>query len=162
MINKKAQIAPFLMGKIMKICKKCNIEKSKDEFYVNNALKDKLTSRCRSCIDTINRQKVLENPEEIKRRQKIKDLRGRYNLSIDRYEEMMLEQNGCCGICNKEKKLVVDHCHNTKKVRMLLCSTCNIKVGILEDDPAEYKMLIEYIERFKFGAFFNGRKEPRP
>jgi len=72
-------------------------------------------------------------------------LRRRYGITIDRYNAMLAEQNGCCAICGKNEAneirgkivaLAVDHDHATGLVRALLCSACNTALGLLNDDPA--------------------------
>jgi DNA-binding sugar fermentation-stimulating protein len=34
-----------------------------------------------------------------------------------------------------KKKLVIDHCHNTGKVRKLLCTNCNVAIGMFKENP---------------------------
>ncbi len=59
------------------------------------------------------------------------------------YKRMLEGQNGVCKICKKvnnrmnyktgkPERLVVDHDHETKKVRGLLCHKCNLAVGMYE------------------------------
>ena len=38
--------------------------------------------------------------------------------------------------------LIIDHCHNSGKVRGLLCNDCNVLLGKLKDD-------VEFIDRIK-------------
>lgn len=62
----------------------------------------------------------------------------RYGISTEEYEELLKQQYGCCAICSLhisafKTRLAVDHDHNTGKVRGLLCTTCNVKLGIIED-----------------------------
>ena len=46
---------------------------------------------------------------------------------------MFDSQNGKCAICDKEpNKLVVDHCHDSGKIRGLLCHSCNRSISIFE------------------------------
>ena len=69
---------------------------------------------------------------------KAKSLYDTYKIFPSDYYAMMLNQNFCCGICGKEPKefkFVVDHNHNTGKVRALLCNRCNIVLGMLESTP---------------------------
>jgi hypothetical protein len=72
----------------------------------------------------------------------------RYNITADEYWQMFEEQNGVCKVCNEEpgdKKLAVDHCHDTGEVRGLLCSRCNTALGLLREDKNIMKSLMEYI-----------------
>jgi hypothetical protein len=72
-------------------------------------------------------------------------LKRHYGISIDRYNEMLVEQDGCCAICKKAEhneikgkiiSLAVDHDHSTGAVRALLCGDCNRALGLFRDDPA--------------------------
>lgn len=56
----------------------------------------------------------------------------RYGLSTLQVDAMVAEQRGKCLICNKKKKLVVDHCHKTGKIRGMLCASCNLHLGLYE------------------------------
>lgn len=61
-----------------------------------------------------------------------------YGITVEHYDEMFKKQNGCCAICKEPKlldrNLAVDHCHNSKKVRGLLCQGCNMGLGFFKDD----------------------------
>ena len=88
------------------------------------------------------------NPEENRARQ----LKHRYGITIEEYDKMLISQNNGCAICGKEtaynsgeKRLHVDHCHITGKVRGLLCSQCNTTLGHLES--LGIKNFIEYMEK---------------
>lgn len=72
-------------------------------------------------------------------------------LTIERYEEMISEQNGCCGICGEfrlpeQRVLVVDHNHNTGKIRGLLCHPCNMGIGQLKDSIDVLRRAVLYLE----------------
>jgi len=54
------------------------------------------------------------------------------------YDRLYQVQQGLCAICQRHQStfsraLCVDHNHQTKKVRGLLCIDCNRKLAILED-----------------------------
>jgi len=69
-----------------------------------------------------------------------------YGITLEEYNRMYSLQNGSCGICfNKTKKLYVDHCHSTGKVRKLLCNRCNVAVGFMEDKNI-VKAINDYLE----------------
>jgi len=65
----------------------------------------------------------------------------RYKITKQQYEAKAKQQNGVCAICGcpqpetnkKTNKLTVDHNHKTGKVRGLLCTKCNLKLGCIED-----------------------------
>jgi len=64
----------------------------------------------------------------------------KYGITVADYEAMLTKQNGCCCICGKDraspsgrhKHFSVDHCHATGRVRGLLCTGCNAKLGWFE------------------------------
>ena len=44
------------------------------------------------------------------------------------------------------KRLAVDHCHKTGKIRGLLCSTCNLMIGNAYDNPEILRSGANYLE----------------
>ncbi len=68
---------------------------------------------------------------------------------------MFAQQEHRCAICNiperyaPNKRLVVDHDHKTKKVRALLCNSCNVLLGAAYDSPAVLEKAISYLRAFK-------------
>jgi len=85
--------------------------------------------------------------------QKQSHLLRTYGISLDDWNRMFEEQNGCCMICKRHsmeisRKLVVDHCHRTMKVRALLCQSCNNILGRVNDDVFILKDFIHYLEKF--------------
>lgn len=76
-----------------------------------------------------------------------------YGLGAAEYEAMLLEQNNACAICETEewggKHGVphVDHCHDTKKVRGLLCDSCNAGLGRFKDRADVLRRAAAYLER---------------
>ena len=83
-------------------------------------------------------------------------LKYKYGITEKQYDEMLEIQNFRCAICKSAhtkssaaKKLVVDHCHTTNKVRGLLCSSCNKAIGLFEDSTEFLNQAIEYLRRNK-------------
>lgn len=85
--------------------------------------------------------------------------RSKYGITMLDYKHMLEAQNGTCQICKlpptslgrtgKPKLLAVDHCHTTRKVRGLLCQTCNLGLGGFEDNIPRIQAAIDYINRSK-------------
>jgi hypothetical protein len=83
-------------------------------------------------------------------------LEKEYGISIAEYREMLQMQDGRCGLCGADspgkqtgtdKKMYVDHDHQSGKVRGLLCSRCNVGLGMFRDDPELMRRAAEYIEK---------------
>lgn len=118
-------------------------QKSKEahkRWVVNNLEKYKATTnRCK-------KEWALAHPE------KMKEYRRKYTISKygrepqprikkakkpDIYVYLFDKQNGICAICGSppsDKRLAVDHCHTTGKIRGLLCSSCNCALGLFKDN----------------------------
>lgn len=54
-------------------------------------------------------------------------------------------QGGKCLICRRSAKLVIDHCHETGRVRGLICSPCNTHVGWIESVPGFHQRVETYL-----------------
>lgn len=62
------------------------------------------------------------------------------------YIEMLELQHGLCAICSEKMvQPAVDHCHATKRVRGLLCRSCNVGLGFFKDDPERLRRAIDYL-----------------
>ena len=78
-----------------------------------------------------------------------------YGITLEQFEEMRTLQNCSCAICgkhesqNKNKKLFVDHDHDTGKVRELLCHGCNTGIGLLQDDVELLQKALDYLIKHK-------------
>lgn len=80
-----------------------------------------------------------------------------YGISLAEYNVLYSEQGNVCAICKQPEtktnkktgtiyKLAVDHCHDTKKVRGLLCHKCNVALGLFSDSVYLLNNAMEYLE----------------
>lgn len=75
---------------------------------------------------------------------------GRYGLTIEQFNQTLDDQGGGCAACGGEsgkRPFQVDHCHQTGRIRGLLCGNCNSALGHAKDDAARLRALIRYLER---------------
>jgi hypothetical protein len=66
-----------------------------------------------------------------------------YGLSEEEHLKMLIQQDHRCAICRKPetskdqsgnvRKLAIDHCHEIGITRGLLCSKCNLALGLFQD-----------------------------
>lgn len=64
-------------------------------------------------------------------------LRVDYGITVEQYDAMLAEQGNACPICTRSfederVRPVVDHCHDTGRVRGILCNGCNLHLGWTE------------------------------
>ena len=121
----------------MKTCNACLSELDNNMFYKDRCQPDGYKHKCKKCYGEY--RKNLESKSEkardgVLRRNKINRVAKRFKISTCEYDSYFTDANGC-GICgNTDKKMVLDHCHTTGKVRGVLCENCNFAIGHLNDD----------------------------
>ena len=75
-----------------------------------------------------------------------KHIKEKYGLTGDSYRLLLSAQGGGCAICRRnEGKLTVDHCHDTGKVRGILCQRCNTGLGHFRDSPELLREACNYL-----------------
>lgn len=122
------------------MCCGCNMFRPLSSFH-GSIEKNTLSSRCRDCISA-------------------NFLRYRYNISLSDFIELRELQKDACKICGchleinknsslRSKKVAVDHCHRTGRVRGLLCFACNTGLGHFRDDLTLLESAIAYLSASK-------------
>jgi hypothetical protein len=94
-----------------------------------------------------NKKRVKEYQKEYRAHnkfEKYRKIKEKYGLSKEDYEYLLEIQDYCCAICKKEKDLCIDHCHQTGRIRGLLCRRCNSVLGQF-DNKDLYKATMEYL-----------------
>jgi hypothetical protein len=154
------------IGPKSRMCKKCGISKSSDEFYKPSAsIKNgktylpKFRAVCKTCTQEHFKKWVSDHPERSKEIQKSIRLKETYGMSIEEHDAIMKSQDRRCAICGNEettkhnsgniRALAVDHCHETGKIRGLLCNMCNLGIGKFKEDPTLLRAAADYIEKYR-------------
>ena len=143
----------------MKECTTCKTEKPFTDFYRSKNYNGGYGYRCKSC-DTIARKEYeARHPKRVKGSHRRANMLNKYGLTVERYDEMWAEQSGKCVICsvgmvnihtdgdskNKSNTANIDHCHDTGKVRGILCATCNKGLGLFYDRVDLLENAINYL-----------------
>lgn len=149
----------LIMPKKTKKCKKCNQEKDISDFYKDKHKKSGYCSQCKNCRKNYYKNLKLKSPEKLKQWQddwrknnlekshkntKNGKLKYKYKINDEIFSKLENQQKNLCAVCGLPeiaktpqgniRPLSVDHNHNTKQVRGLLCSKCNLALGLLKVD----------------------------
>jgi hypothetical protein len=123
-------------------CSYCKETKPFTEFGIDVNTAHGYTSRCKKCLKSIRTKNVVH----INKLTKIK----RYNLKPEDW--VLYENSTRCKICgvefNKNDRKTekhIDHNHNTKLFRGVLCQSCNFGLGLFNDDLSKLKAAIKYL-----------------
>lgn len=81
------------------------------------------------------RQHTPEQREEERRRHRAYKLAQNYGLTPEDFRRMLTECDNKCQVCGEPGRLNVDHCHETHRVRGILCVRCNTGIGSFRDEP---------------------------
>lgn len=145
-------------------CRHCKKFLEPELFYETNSVK-KRSRRCSDCTKLKSQEyrNRLTVTEKLSRSKKFKDWRinhpdkpterriKRYGASLLWYKNKEMEQNHSCAICLKSfedftRKPCIDHNHQTGVIRGLLCSRCNIFIGMIETGSVE--KALKYLEKY--------------
>ena len=95
-------------------------------------------------------KKDARDPERNRVKERRRTLR-RYGLTQLDWDALVATQAGRCAICRTDtpggrgELWHIDHCHDTGRVRGLLCHNCNVGIGNFRDDPTLLARAIEYL-----------------
>jgi len=109
-----------------KVCSICLHRKPIGEFHRK---KETVVAGCKACLSIYTRAR-------------------RYGVSFDEMAAMI--GSGTCDSCGDPVAglgLHIDHCHDTGKVRGVLCGPCNTALGCVRDDVERLRHLVAYLTR---------------
>jgi hypothetical protein len=136
-------------------CRTCCNDINKENYYKDI---EKSRKRVREYYKE-NRQKLIvksrewreRNPQRAKQHLRKAHLKP-YGITPEEFDLLLSKQKGVCAICNRTvvstreyPTLVVDHDHQTNKIRGLLCRACNIGLGHFEDNVLYLQAAIRYL-----------------
>lgn len=151
-----------------KTCPKCKIEKPFSDYPKSKYGRHGIATYCLPCSaeivrarratpegQAVHRAASKRWREANKERHKDNNARWRYGVDHGTYDTMLAAQNGKCAICQTTdpgKGLIrfhIDHCHNSRQVRGLLCDQCNHGLGHFRDNTELLANAINYLNLSK-------------
>ncbi|MFF0462159.1 endonuclease VII domain-containing protein [Streptomyces mexicanus] len=114
-----------------KFCRTCGEVKPHSEWHRNASASDGLSTRCKACRAVQGRQGHLKR---------------QYGLTEAERDRLIAAQGGVCCICLSAPPEHVDHCHETGRVRGVLCFSCNAALGQFKDRPDAIRRAAAYVE----------------
>jgi hypothetical protein len=135
------------------------------EYYRKNKEKYKRTPEQQAEVNRRRREKYAQDKEyrekqkskareyqeknpRIRKAQRIK----KFGITLQQFEDMYEKAKGRCEICGFEDDgnvrffPFVDHCHQTGRVRGLLCTKCNFALGHFDDNIEKLEAAIKYLQ----------------
>lgn len=127
------------------ICNLCNEKKATRE------MSKSCNTFCKKCSSAKSKKWAIDNPNVWERQKRKSHLKKKYGITIDDYDKMVIQQNNSCAICegvlidSRGFRPHVDHCHETGKVRGVLCGDCNKALGMFKDSIERIQKAYNYL-----------------
>ncbi|WP_438948110.1 endonuclease VII domain-containing protein [Streptomyces olivaceus] len=114
-----------------KLCRTCGEIKPHSEWTRNRSASDGLATLCKLC-------KAVQG--------RAGHLKRQYGITEVERDALVASQGGACCICLAAPAAHVDHCHETGRVRGVLCFSCNAALGQFKDRPDAIRRAAAYLE----------------
>ncbi len=92
-----------------------------------------------------------KNASRLRAEKRERHLQKSYGMTSAQYDARERLQEGRCEICQRtptKRRLAVDHCHSTGRVRGLICDDCNVGLGRFADSPERIEEALWYLRRY--------------
>lgn len=139
-----------------KQCTRCKESQPLSEFAPDSRYVGGRKNQCRECGRAASRKSAAKRKLRDPYRHRKSMLHCKFGMTEGDYELLLAKQGGGCAICRRAatetrrkgkpaKFLDIDHCHQTGKIRGLLCGRCNVGIGSFEDDVSLLRGAIAYL-----------------
>lgn len=138
----------------IKTCTRCRQALPVTMFSETPRYKDRLRSQCKPCrrdLEAARRARPGYQRTNTKLVDRARRIAQSYGVSINEYARLAAAQANCCALCERGSEwkygvLVIDHCHETGRVRGLLCNSCNTALGKLGDTEKAIAKALAYVK----------------
>ena len=142
----------------IRVCTVCAEGKTHEQFHKHPNGLHGLQSQCKACASAKSKKRWHGfTPEQKRDHGRRNMLKHNYGITVEQYEAIFEAQGGLCAICREPEPrrakstatdrmaMPVDHDHASGEVRGLLCSNCNITLGLMKDDPDRLEAAANYL-----------------
>lgn len=147
--EKEAHLGRTPTSPVQKFCTRCAQTLPADAFHKNRRTGTGLSVYCKGCNRLRQKEYTRQVPDQSLSRDRAQRIKNLYGLDVDSFEQMLWRQQQACAICKApfgDSTPYVDHCHNSKRVRGLLCRQCNLGLGHFSDDVQVLHNAIHYLD----------------
>lgn len=158
---------------MLKQCSACAKEgigpKDISSFKPDKRYQNGFHSWCRDHLNAYSRKWKKRDPVRAKIGECIAGLKSNYGLSADEYTKLLKKADHKCEICSvplvsalenarlslglkRQAIACVDHCHETGRVRGILCLKCNAGIGNFKESTESLRRAIQYLAQPDAGA----------
>jgi Recombination endonuclease VII. len=139
---------------ITKVCPKCGEAKDASHFYIQKSGRraGQLTCWCKSCCSKQSAKRYKDFPDKCKEehakwvannKEKVAFTKAKsaYGITREEYDNLL----NVCQICGSVDNLVIDHSHQSGRIRGMLCHSCNKALGFFRDNPVYAARASDYL-----------------
>lgn len=160
--RKPPRVSDLVTG--VRTCSRCKIEKLIAAFPPKPGGRDGINAACRACISTANKARYLKHHDRelargrmraVRDREKIREysrhyrMLVRFGITVADWERLFESQGKACAICKRldpdGRHWHTDHCHETGKLRGILCRRCNLGLGWFDDSTEKLRDATQYL-----------------
>ena len=119
-------------------------------YYLKNKEKLREQNRVNRMVDAdgkLARRRAEYDPQ----RNREQNVKTKYGLTPTEYDGLFSSQQNACAICKRldagtKRRWHVDHNHDSKKVRGILCHNCNVGLGHMKDNVELLRAAADYLD----------------
>jgi hypothetical protein len=136
----------------MKRCTRCKKRKRLKNFPTHRQTKDGHDSWCRSCKNKYTLAYRHLHLDAVRQKDRGRGRQLRYGISKTDFLSLLVAQDHKCAICDcslvGDRNQNLDHDHETRQIRAILCNKCNLGLGHFRDNSTFLLRASNYVKKY--------------